>query len=233
MAHLMTDMTTRLTTRLTTSSVTKPMTTSTTRLTTRSTASSTISSMTSSMTKPMTNSPTRLSMRRWQGPVVCVLAVGAGMGLGGDGSAAPTSTPLTPITPASLASWATLADPMRPSGRAQAFGGTGGAVATSVNATSALTSALTGAPAADTPRLQATRRNDRGVWIALIDERWRAVGERHGQATVAAIRAGDVVLTEGSQRLTLTLAGLNPTAPDAGRLPNAQPVLTRLNQDRP
>jgi len=154
----------------------------------------------------MSQLTTRLRFRQWQGPVVCAMAVGSASSWASAGQTA-------------------LADPMRPSASVQTF--------------SASPTAKPGsdAPAVSTtlesPRLQATRRNDKGVWIALIDERWRSIGERHGQATVAAIRAGDVVLTEGSQRLTLTLQGASPAATDSGRLTAASPVLNRLNQDRP
>jgi hypothetical protein len=96
-----------------------------------------------------------------------------------------------------------LSDPMRPFGALASPGQrptAGGPASTTASPAAA-------EPSAAQPRLQATRRNEQGVWVALIDERWRSVGERHGDSVVSAIRAGDVVLTQGSQRTTIALQG--------------------------
>lgn len=59
--------------------------------------------------------------------------------------------------------------------------------------------------AAALPQLQATRRTGQGPWLALIDGRWRAQGERHGNHLVAAVNAKGVVLETAGQRRTYTL----------------------------
>ena len=61
------------------------------------------------------------------------------------------------------------------------------------------------APAHLLPVLQGTRRSAQGTWLALLDGRWRAVGERHGEAVVTAVRPTEVQLTAGGQGLTVKL----------------------------
>lgn len=107
--------------------------------------------------------------------------------------AGPPAKPATPLN-----------DPMRPQGASAATAPRPVSAGAGPGANPSASPAAP-EPAEVLPRLQATRRSDQGVWVALIDDRWRSVGERHGDSVVASIRAGDVVLTHGSQRTTITL----------------------------
>lgn len=85
--------------------------------------------------------------------------------------------------------------------------------------------AVASTPAADAlPVLQGTRRNQQGTWLALLDGRWRAVGERHGDAVLSSVRATEVQMSMGSQRLTIKLDTAAP-----------QPlgITPGIKQDRP
>lgn len=88
-------------------------------------------------------------------------------------------------------------DPMRPSPVAAA-----GAMPLTAAAGTAATDAVDDS---GLPRLEATHRSAAGRRAALIDGRWRAVGDTVGELRVASVGEADVVLTRGGERVTLSL----------------------------
>lgn len=99
------------------------------------------------------------------------------------------------MLPSTTARAQALRDPTRPASAPAAAG------PTSAHAASAASAAA--GPSA--PQLQATQRRSDGRWAALIDDRWFEVGASLGDLRIASISEADVVLTRGTERLTLTL----------------------------
>jgi hypothetical protein len=111
------------------------------------------------------------------------------------GTLAAVGTALWPGTAGAADAPAPGRDPMRPAAAAAPAG----------------TDAAASPPAAaesepgGLPQFQATHRTADGRRAALLDGRWRAVGERVGDLRVAAVGEADVVLARGSERITLSL----------------------------
>lgn len=115
------------------------------------------------------------------------------------------------MLPSTTARAQSLRDPTRPaSAPAAALPGAG-------LAASAASAAGSGSP----HQLQATQRRIDGRWAALIDDRWLEVGASLGDGRIASISEADVVLTRGSERLTLTLLPARKQARSASSTRNS------------
>lgn len=99
------------------------------------------------------------------------------------------------MLPSPTARAESLRDPTRPASPSAAAMPAAGAAASAASATAS------GSP----HQLQATQRRIDGRWAALINDRWLEVGASLGDGRIASISEADVVLTRGSERLTLTL----------------------------
>ena len=114
------------------------------------------------------------------------------------------STVLPALLPAIVATLALVqtaqADPMRPLAGAARPAAPAPNLATAATATDAAP-----APAPAAPELVAIRQDSNGRRQALIGERWLAVGDRLGTASVAAIGSSAVDLVSAGRRETLRL----------------------------
>lgn len=127
---------------------------------------------------------------RWHAPWSPALVVAVAVGM----AAPPAATRAADTTPGV----SFVADPMRPAMPATARASTAPA-ATAPRAVEALVDDR------GLPRLEATHRSASGRRAALLDGRWRTVGEAVGGLRVAAVGEADVVLTRGDERITLSL----------------------------